>query len=104
MQGADYDFAEPSAASQPWRAGLQLPSRLVAQKGGGVATKTTVPAESRKPGRRKTRPLSSRAVIGIANCALAGVTAVFITTRSVTVTLIAACAAVLLVGLTVIRS
>jgi hypothetical protein len=43
-------------------------------------------------------------VIAIANCALGGVTAAYLSTRSVAVTLIAAVAAVLLVSLTVIRS
>jgi len=42
-------------------------------------------------------------VIAIANCGLAGVTAEFVSTRSAEVTLIAAAAAVLLVGLSVIR-
>jgi hypothetical protein len=42
-------------------------------------------------------------VAAIANCALAGVTTVFLTTRSIPVTAIAPAAAVLLVGLTLIR-
>jgi hypothetical protein len=68
-----------------------------------VATKTTVPAPAGGPPRRERRRLSSGAVIAIANCALAGVTTVFVTTHSVQVTLIAAVAAVLLVCVAALR-
>jgi hypothetical protein len=70
-----------------------------------VGTKTMVPAV---PGgatpRRKPQRLGSAAVIAVANCALAGVTTVFVTTRSVQVTLIAAAAAVLLAAVATLRS
>jgi hypothetical protein len=69
-----------------------------------VATKTTVPPPAGGHPRRKHRHrLSSGAVIAIANCALVGVTTVFVTTHSVQVTLIAAAAAVLLVCLATLR-
>jgi len=68
----------------------------------GVATKTPAPAAVRS--KLPCRRISTGAVIAIANCALGGVTAAYLSTRSVAVTLIAAAAAVLLASLTVIRS
>jgi hypothetical protein len=67
-----------------------------------VGTKTTTPAAapSKLPGRR----ISTGAVIAIANCGLGGVTAAYLSTHSVTVTLIAATAAVLLTSITAMRS
>lgn len=67
-----------------------------------MATKTTAPAAiGSEPPRRR---ISTSAVIAIANCALGGVTAAYLSTRSITVTLIAAAAAVLLASLAAIRS
>ena len=67
-----------------------------------MATRPTTPAVARsKPPPRR---ISSGAVIAIANCALGGITAAYLSTHSVAVTLIAAAAAVLLVSLAVIRS
>jgi len=59
------------------------------------------PATENKPPRR--RRTSTSAVLAITHAALVGVAAVFAVTHSVPVVLIAAGAAVLLVGLAVIR-
>ncbi len=67
-----------------------------------VAAKITVPATAGRPPRKPRRP-SSTTVTAIVNGSLAGIAAVFLTTHSVQVTLIAAAAAVLLAGLAVIR-
>ncbi len=67
-----------------------------------MAAKITVPATAGRPPRKPRRP-SSTTVTAIVNGSLAGIAAVFLTTHSVQVTLIAAAAAVLLAGLAVIR-
>jgi hypothetical protein len=65
-----------------------------------VAASSPVPAQqAAKPPRR----VGTGAVIGVVNCALGGVTAAYMTTRSVPVTLIAAGAAVLLVAVIAVR-
>jgi hypothetical protein len=66
-----------------------------------VATKTPVPATKNKPPWRRRN--STAAVLAITHAVLVGVAAVFAVTHSVPVVLIAAGAAVLLVGLAVIR-
>lgn len=67
-----------------------------------MAASSPVPAQqAAKPPRQ--RRVGTGAVIGIVNCALGGVTAAYMTTRSVPVTLIAAGAAVLLVAVTAVR-
>jgi hypothetical protein len=66
-----------------------------------VATKTPAPPQTgSKPPRRR---ISTTAVLAIMHGALVGVAAVYAVTRSVSVVLVAAAAAVLLVGLAVIR-
>ena len=57
----------------------------------------TPPVPARAGSRPSRRRIGTSAVIGIVNCALGGVTAAYLATRSVPVTLIAAAAAVLLV-------
>ena len=66
-----------------------------------MATKTPVPAAKNKRPRRHR--ISTSAVLAIMHAALVGVAGVFAVTHSVPVVLIAAGAAVLLVGLAVIR-
>lgn len=61
------------------------------------------PVPTKKAGKPLRRGVGTGAVIGIVNCALGGVTAAYLTTRSVPVTLIAAGAAVLLVAVTAVR-
>jgi hypothetical protein len=66
-----------------------------------VASKTPVPATGGKPPPR--RRVSTSAVLAIMHAALVGIATVFVVTHSVPVVLIAAGAAVVLVGLAVIR-
>jgi hypothetical protein len=72
-----------------------------------AVAKTKVPAPAGKPGlqrkRVRKRRMGTGAVIGITNCVLVGVTAAYVATGSVLVTLIAAAAAVLLTGLALIH-
>jgi hypothetical protein len=70
-----------------------------------VGSKSRVPAaRGGTPPRPKPQRPGSVGVIAAANCALAGVTAVFVTTRSVQVTLIAAVAALLLAAMAILGS
>jgi putative Ca2+/H+ antiporter (TMEM165/GDT1 family) len=66
-----------------------------------VAASSSVPAQKRDKSSRGH--VGTGAVIGIVNCALGGVTAAYMTTRSVQVTLIAAVAAVLLVAVAAVH-
>jgi len=65
----------------------------------------TEEAGKKPPRRRKLRQgrAETGAVVTAANCALGGITTVYVTSHSIPVTLTAAVAAVILAGLAVIR-